>query len=434
MPDIYYSISSKMEKLAENYLEELRIDPSKAGARLQAFLTPEVLKDWFETDLAGLTVRQLISTLMSTKQPVSHRESDVSDTMETDWSPTELQILSDVSLLALDMAAYNNGKGRDYTDFPEPQHEHVIFLSGAILTSGSKPGNSYDTPELISGGCLNAEAFFHHYEDKLMPVLLSLNKAAAERGENIVLNIPDLASSEQTGPYELAIRQELPHVIHEILEMYASQLTNIHTVNYSPSIATGLDGSALDEDIGEGKREKIHFQIRPVETEKETRGPLEFPADITEEQIRDKHLVLAKLIVGSPTAWPGNDIWENKRSTDESVTFTSMNSLSQMLASGTLVIKKPNPEYQLKYNPETGCEQFYRKVDGLDEFCSHSEMLSVLGLKFVAHSYKIHTVACKADPLVDKAASRAAHGFWGDSKPVVGEVVAPRTDIDPKLG
>ena len=421
MPLIYFTIGPKTEELAATYLTEIKKNPETAGARLRLFFNEETLKDWFDTDLQDLTVKQLISTLMSTKQSGLNPETDIVGIPAADWSPTELKILSNVSLHCHDVDAYNNGAQATQmvrNDFHRPEHEHIIFVNGAVLTSSTEPGSSYDTPELIIDGQVNPDALFHYYEEKLMPVLLELNKAVAERNEKVVLNVPDFCCQNLTGPYEQQMRHEFPKALRRIIETHANQLTNIHTVNYDPFHAVGVDDNDIDVDIAAGENRTIHFQTRASQAETEPRAQLEFPACISTEQIKQQRLVVAKLVSGSPVSWPGNGIWAKKYSTDESVTFASVNALSKMLAAETLVMSKPNPEYQVKYNPETGREQFFRQENGRDKFAEHSEMIDVLGLRFVAHSYNILTIDYKEKPQFreeQQQTARATHGFW--SKP-----------------
>lgn len=415
MPPIYYTIGPKTEKMAIAYLSEIKANPGIAGTRLAAFLNAETLKDWFDTDLEHLTVNQFISTLMCTKKPEMHHESDA---IGTDWSATELKILSNISLHCLDTDAYNDGgkcAQATWTDFPKPQHEHVIYINSAVFTSSEKPGSSYDTPDLIVDGKPDAAAIFRHYEEKLIPCLLDLNKTAGERGEKVVLNIPDLCCQRFTGPFEQPMRQLLPRILQHILQSHAQELTNIHTINYDPAHASGIDEKDMDVDIDGGEGRKIHFQMRPFQNEKEKRAPLEFPAGFTEEQIKQQHLVIAKLISGSPVSWPGNDVWANKIGTDDSATFTSVNALSKMLSAKTFVITKPNAEYQVKYNSNTGCEQFCKQEKGADIFLEHSQAMSELGLKYVAHSYNIFTIDYLEKPQLAEEqgqSARESHSFW----------------------
>ena len=390
---------------------ELKANPGAAGIRLRKFLDAETLKDWFETDLQHLTVKQLISTLMSTKQPVMHPEVDIPGVSSADWSPTELKILSNVSVHGMDIEAYNNGvrgEPKAWRDFPKPQHEHIIFASGAVLTSSSVPGQSYDTAELLTDGHLNTDALFHHYEEKFMPLLLGLNKAAAEKGERVVINIPDFGRTDYANPYEQQIQREFPKVLRKLIETYANNLTNIHTINYFPTQGIGIDENDKDVHIDAGEGRSLHFQ---VETTKQ--GLLEFPTYLTQEQIKQQNLVVTTLVAGEPAAWPGNDIWANQYNTDESIGFASGNALSTMLAAKTLVISKPNPEYQVKYNLETGCEQFCKQENGKDVFVSHQEMIDLLGIKFVAHSYNILTIDYKDKPKLTPTPIKTAREIYG---------------------
>jgi len=405
MPLTYFTIGPKTEELAEAYLAEVKEHPEKAGARLRAFLNTETMMDWFEKDLKDITVKQLISTLMSTKPPTFHVESDRSGLLEVDWTPTELKILSNVSLHCLDSEAYNNGLIDHREDYPIPRHEHIVFVSGAILTSSSKPGASYDTQELIVEGVLDSEALFMHYEEKLMPVLLALNKAAIERGENLVVNLPDFSTEVSSGPYQTQIEHALPDVLQKIIEKNIGKLTNIHTIRYAhnQSVKDETLERSVKIDAGEGRN--LCFEIKPAEF-----APLDFPASITAEQIKAQNLVLAKIVASSPVSWPGNDVWDDELLSEESQIFVSVNALSKMLAAGTLVIKKTEPEYQVKYNPAMGVEQFCQQHLGSDVFFNHSEMRKTLGMRFVGHSYNIMTIDYAKAPMQQ---SSNIHSFWG---------------------
>ena len=415
MANVYFTIGPKTEDLAGKYLIEIKSDPKKAGIRLQAFLNAETLKDWFDKDLQDLTIRQFISTLMSTKQP--GMPADLNG-----WTPIEIAILSHVAVHCLNVDAFNNGaksEQAEWKNFSPVQHEHIIFVNGSALTFGTA---QVDSANLLVEGQLNSDVIFHYFEEQLMPVLLAINKAAAEQNENIVLNIPYLCCQLDSDLLEEQFRREFPKALIKIVETYAQSLTHIHTVNYDSSKVTGSHNQNLDLDIAAGGNRNIHFQMRPFQTEK--RGSLEFPAGLTEDQIMQQHLVVAKLVASSPLSWPGSAIWVNNDRTDESSTFTSVNALTKLLEAGTLVITKPNSEVKIKYNPTSGCEQFYRQENGRDIFFSHKEMVDVLGLKFVAHSYHIQTIDYKENAAFQKEQPQSANtpqGFWSRSKPDVAD-------------
>ena len=123
-----YSIIIPQDTLlrADKYLNELQLDRTLPGKRLQPLIQDEELKQFQSSDLLG--------KLFDTKIPQIFAESEVVGD-GSDWNLTELRLLGDISV-AVPVTIYDNGKHHHPIQHQPPFSGMLVFTPGALLCNG----------------------------------------------------------------------------------------------------------------------------------------------------------------------------------------------------------------------------------------------------------------------------------------------------------
>lgn len=341
MPSVFFTYAPSTLKLAQEALDAARLNPETMGPALTVYLESHKIVLTPET-----TAKDYIAYLMATRQPSSYAESQLGGD-NIDWKrEPELAILSRVAINFSEVLAYNNGAWHRNGSHVWEKHEdplkiQIAVVSAALQDAAQGPDYALDAA-LLKNAEENPEAalknFVAHYTEKLLHALRAHNDIAKERGERLVVNIPGLGTGQFAGPNAAKTRALLPRALQQIIQEHAAEFTHIHTINYDPFVSTDLEGIERDQDIpcGEGIP-PIHFQIRPYLDCDPKKAQLEFPSNITPEEIKSRNLRLLKFVAGDPSAYPLNDLWsiDPARITDE-VGLMSSNVLAQLFEAGVL--------------------------------------------------------------------------------------------------
>ena len=111
---------------ANKYLNELQLDRTLSGKRLQSLIQDEELKQFQSSDLLG--------KLFDTKIPQIFAESEVVGD-GSDWNLIKLRLLGDISI-AVPVTIYDDGKHNHPIQHHSPFSGMLVFTPGALLCNG----------------------------------------------------------------------------------------------------------------------------------------------------------------------------------------------------------------------------------------------------------------------------------------------------------
>jgi hypothetical protein len=382
---VFYSISKETLALAQSELDQVRQGKVEMGGRLRGYLAERHV-----ALTTGTTAYEYLSYLMGTRSSCIFAESDVAGD-GSDWTSVELRLLSRIAVNFTETVAYNDGKwdscrNKIWTDYPSPMPIQVACVSGTLLRNGMGQ-DPLDRSELLDNkGAISLEKLIAHYEQKLLPVLLMHNEVARANNNRLVVNIPGIGTGQfVTDALRSELKKLLPQAILRIIQKHADRLTHIHTINYDPFSPQGLEsGLRLDHDVkGSTSDTCINFQIRPFIHEGKGKAQLDFPENITPQMVQEQQLKLLKIVAWDPCSFVMNDMWGDRRTTDEA-TAASTSILAEAIKAKHLVMTTVDGEFlksiTFKYNPELGCQSAYVK----DESMRHSLFRGVAQLETVS--------------------------------------------------
>ena len=175
---------------AADYLASLRSGQSVAGNHLQECLSG--------MDIATLTTTAFLDALINTKVPQIFAESAVAGD-GSDWSPTELGILGDISI-AVPVTVFDNGNHNAPVPHNPPFPGTLVFTPGAILRNGKGRPPADWAEVTLPNGQLCPEGYFRLYERRLLPVFKHVNDVAKARSRQALITIPGLGCGQFSGP------------------------------------------------------------------------------------------------------------------------------------------------------------------------------------------------------------------------------------------
>ncbi len=305
-------ISEDTLKKAEEYKQEL-LQGKKAG-------------DLFGEKLAAKTLQTIsteafISALIKTKSPMIFAESSINGDGK-DWNQKELSILGDINI-TVPVTIFDNGAHYDPTPHAQPFSGTLLFTPGALLRN-DQGGTTPDMTEVVKNNQINREAFYNLYERRILPLLVSANISAGEKGKQALVTIPGIGCGMFAGKFRGQLGRELQNVLEKIIQKHGKDLKNIKAVYYDP----------YDECENERKKiEEIDLMVRPLlktPDGKPKRSQLCPPEQYQEDGDNFSNCELFSLVAWDQASWPGNDYYEGSRATDDGVKAAATSSMQSM--------------------------------------------------------------------------------------------------------
>ncbi len=294
-----FIIPEETRERAAAYLTALRGGGVRAGKHLRERLG--------SIDLTTITPAALLDFLIDTKVPQIFAESAVAGD-GSDWNPTELGILGDISV-PVPVTIFDNGNHTHPVPHPEPFPGTLVFTPGALLRNG-RGQTPADWAEVTRpDGSLCRAGYFHLYQRRLLPVFAHVNALAAGSRPALV-TIPGLGCGQFAGPFQGMLGPELQTVLETILTIHGASFPNIRAVFYGPYSECS------------NSRVEIHgisLMVRPLLKGNPEKSQLCPPATYAEEGDDFSDCQLVSLVAWDHVSWPGNDFYAGARCTDDGV-------------------------------------------------------------------------------------------------------------------
>lgn len=305
-----YSILIPEETLPRlaDYLRLLQTGDTQAGDRLHNRL--------LVVDQKSMTDLDLLGELLETKLPQIFAESSVAGD-GSDWTPTELGLLGDVSV-AVPVTVFDNGNHHAPTPHPNPFQGTLLFTPGALLDNG-RGQTPVDWNEATGAGLqLCTEGYYQIYRRRLLPVFRYVNHHAAEP-RSAFLTIPGLGCGQFAGPFRGQLGERLQAVLARFLTEYGASFPNLKAVYYDPYSEC------------ENTRNEMHgisFMIRPLTAAgNRAKSQLCPPTAYAEDGDDFTGCTLFSIVAWDHVSWPGNDFFLGSRATDDGVKAAATDSM-----------------------------------------------------------------------------------------------------------
>jgi hypothetical protein len=294
---------------AADYLESLRSGQTVAGNHLQESLRG--------MGLETLTAAAFLDALINTKVPQIFAESAVAGD-GSDWHPTELGILGDISI-AVPVTVFDNGNHNAPAPHAQPFSGTLVFTPGALLRNGKghPPADSAEVTQ--PNGQLCPEGYFRLYERRLLPVFQHVNDMAKAEGRHAFITIPGLGCGQFAGPFHGQLGAALLSVLEKFLTRHGTTFPNVKAVYYDPFSECS---NARHEIHG------ISLMVRPLLQGNLAKSQLCPPQDYAEDGDDFSACLLFSIVAWDHVSWPGNDFFAGCRSTDDGVKAAATNSMA----------------------------------------------------------------------------------------------------------
>jgi hypothetical protein len=263
-----------------------------------------------------MTDLDLLGRLFDTKLPQIFAESAVAGD-GTDWSPTELGLLGDVSI-AVPVTVFDDGRHTAPTPHVPPFPGTLVFTPGALLRNGRGQSPADWRETTTPNGELFIEGYYRLYRRRLLPVFNYINDHAA-RPRSAFVTVPGIGCGQFAGPFRGELGARLRAVLERLLVEYGASLPNLKAVYYDPY-------SECEND-----RREIHgvsFMVRPLRAAGNQRKPqLCRPVAYAEPDDDFSECVLYSVVAWDHVSWPGNDFFMGSRATDDGVKAAASSSM-----------------------------------------------------------------------------------------------------------
>lgn len=308
-PDPYHIlVPSETLERASNYLDLLYWEELMPGDALSDALSGVYIED--------LTPYELIGKLFDTKRPQIYAESAVAGD-GSDWSPTELGLLGDVSV-AVPVTIFDDGRHHAPTPHDPPFQGTLIYTPGALLANGRgiEPADWSEVADTRRR--LWSEGLYHLYSRRLEPVLRYINDSAA-RPRSALVTIPGLGCGQFAGPFRGELGVHLQSALERILLEFGYTLPNIRAVYFDPY-----------DECTDARREihGISFMVRPLRSPGNAHKPQLCRPETYQDPGDDfSDCSLYSIVAWDPVSWPGNDFFVGSRATDDGVKAAATDSM-----------------------------------------------------------------------------------------------------------
>lgn len=290
-----------------SYLESLRTDRVKPGARLRGRIK--------ENDLNSMSERDLLGELFDTKSPQIFAESQVAGD-GSDWNLDELGLLGDISVAA-PVTVFDNGNHSRPTPHKSPFPATLIFTPGALLRNGRGLVPA-DWAEATKSDALSPEGYYGLYRRRLLPVLRYINQASA-RPRSALVTVPGLGCGQFAGPFVGQLGLRLQAALERILAEHGASLPNLKAVYFDPYSECSNQRREING---------VSLLTRPLTAPgNERKSQLCRPADYAEAGDDFSDCSLFSVVAWDHVSWPGNDFFIGSRATDDGVKAAATSSM-----------------------------------------------------------------------------------------------------------
>ncbi len=309
------------------------LDRLKAGDSAGKYLT-ERLKD---REISQLSIAEFIELLVQTKHPCIFAESAIYGD-GTDWNQTELSLLGDISI-ATPVTVYDNGRHVQPEVHRTPFAATLIFTPGALLRNGHNLVSA-DWEEVTSNGVFDRDAYYRLYERRLLPGFAYIDRVAKANNKKAFITIPGLGCGQFAGVFKGKLGEELKNTLIRSIETHGSKFSQIQAVYYDPYSECENYRTKID---------KIDFLVRPLNSGNIRKSQLCKPESYAEVAGEFDNCELFSFVAWDHVSWPGNDFYEDIRTTDDGVKAAATNSMTVM----TGITGEYDPKIN-HYRPPTG--------------------------------------------------------------------------------
>ncbi len=309
MPDYRVLIHRATYQRSIDYLDRL-----KAGAIAGEYLNNK-LKD---RDLEQLSIEQFIELLLQTKQPCIFAESVIYGDGR-DWNQDELSLLGDISI-ATPVTVYDNGRHVQPEVHIRPFSATLIFTPGALLRNGHQLVPA-DWEEVTNDGLFDAAAYYRLYERRLLPGFAYINSIAQANNKKAFITIPGLGCGQFAGIFKGQLGERLKNTLIELLETHGKSFPQIAAVYYDPYSECANDRMKING---------IDFLVRPLSQGNIRKSQLCKPEFYAEVENEFDNCELFSFVAWDRISWPGNDFYEDIRTTDDGVKAAATSSMAVM--------------------------------------------------------------------------------------------------------
>jgi hypothetical protein len=292
-----------------DYLERLK-SGTIAGKYLNNKLT--------DRDLEQLSIEQFIELLLQTKHPCTFAESAIYGDGR-DWNQDELSLLGDISI-ATPVIVYDNGRHVQPEIHIRPFAATLIFTPGALLRNGHGLAPA-DWEEVTNDGAFDDAAYYRLYERRLLPGFAWIDSVAQAHNKKAFITIPGLGCGQFAGIFKGYLGEQLKNALIELLETHGKSFPQIAAVYYDPyseceNYRTNING--------------IDLLVRPLNSGNIRKSQLCKPEFYAEVENEFDNCELFSFVAWDHISWPGNDFYEDMRTTDDGVKAAATSSMAVM--------------------------------------------------------------------------------------------------------
>jgi hypothetical protein len=263
-----------------------------------------------------MTEQGLLGELLDTKLPQIFGESAVAGD-GSDWSPTELGLLGDVSI-AVPVTIFDDGNHGAPTPHIPPLSGMLVFTPGALLRNGRGHTPADWNETTAPDGQLSTEGYYRLYRRRLLPIFRYMNHRAA-KPRSAFVTVPGLGCGQFAGPFRGQLGARLQVVLDRLLTEYGASLPNLKAVYFDPYSEC------------ENARREIHgisLMVRPLRVPgNEGKSQLCRPVAYAEEGDDFSDCALYSIVAWDHVSWPGNDFFVGSRATDDGVKAAASSSM-----------------------------------------------------------------------------------------------------------
>jgi hypothetical protein len=292
-----------------DYLEKL-----KAGAVAGAYLQKRLQT----LDITQASIEDFIELLLQTKQPCIFAETEIYGN-GSDWNQAELSVLGDISI-ATPVTVYDNGRHVRPEVHTRPFSATLVFTPGALLRNGQNLPPA-DWEEVTSNGIFDFAAYYSLYERRLLPGLTYIDRVAKSNNREAFITIPGLGCGQFAGIFRGQLGEKLKTTLVQLIETHGSKFSQIKAIYYDPyseceNYRTEING--------------IDFLVRPLNSGNIRKSQLCKPESYAEVDDEFDDCDLFSFVAWDHVSWPGNDFYDDIRSTDDGVKAAATNSMAVM--------------------------------------------------------------------------------------------------------
>jgi len=274
--------------------------------------------------LDGLSLKEFIALLMSTKSPTLYAESHVYGD-GWDWNPMEMHILGDCNVVVPKVHAFDNG-ARDADDIVPhcpPLGVMYVYTSG-ILLSSSKKQLTADATEVLVDNKITPNEFYQKYEEKLLPALLAVNDELERADKEGFCNFPGLGCGQfAKGFSESIVKKHFKEAIRRLIKKHGKKLTRIKGICIDLYEDYEEDAQSVHSNY---EQSGIELIFSPAQTT--GRHHLTSPAKFNDKY---KNCMLVAFVAADPVSMPNNEGLQNQRKvSDEAAKAMASDSSTQI--------------------------------------------------------------------------------------------------------